>query len=186
MCLGAQLAISVNNCPPPPRSEVLHDQFQTHPAEVRPEDLPCPKLAGVRDGSPRSRESDRLARTHRWQARQLELAEAEAQEARPTTPVLEPRHRDDGHLGRGVWPGVQADRGLLALPADAPESGQRRARPHHDLEAQGEAGEGRVLRAANRDARPPPHRQQRSVSARRPAAHAAERQGLPQAAPRRG
>ena len=60
-------------------------------------------------GSPRSRESDRLARTHRWQARQLELAEADAQEARPTTPVLEPRHRDDGHLGLGVWPGVQAD-----------------------------------------------------------------------------
>ena len=59
-------------------------------------------------GSPRSRESDRLARTHRWQARQLELAEADAQEARPTTPVLEPRHRDDGHLGLGVWPGVQA------------------------------------------------------------------------------
>ena len=76
--------------------------------------------------------------------------------------------------------------GFLRSPADAPESGQRRARPHHDLEAQGEAGEGRVLRAANRDARPPPHRQQRSVSARRPAAHAAERQGLPQAAPRRG
>ena len=23
--------------------------------------------------------------------------------------VLEPRHRDDGHLGLGVWPGVQAD-----------------------------------------------------------------------------
>ena len=46
---------------------------------------------------------------HRWQARQLELAEADAQDARPTTPVLEPRHRDDGHLGRGVGPGVQAD-----------------------------------------------------------------------------
>ena len=53
--------------------------------------------------------TDRLARTHRWQARQLELAEADAQEARPTTQVLEPRHRDDGHLGLGVWPGVQAD-----------------------------------------------------------------------------
>ena len=78
----------------------------THPADGRP---PCPELAGVRDGSPRSRESDRLARTHRWQARQLELAEADAQEARPTTQVLEPRHRDNGHLGRGVWPGVQAD-----------------------------------------------------------------------------
>ena len=26
-----------------------------------------------------------------------------------TTQVLEPRHRDDGHLGLGVWPGVQAD-----------------------------------------------------------------------------
>ena len=36
-------------------------------------------------------------------------AEADAQEARPTTQVLEPRHRDDGHLGLGVWPGVQAD-----------------------------------------------------------------------------
>ena len=35
-------------------------------------------IGGVRDGSPRSRESDRLARTHRWQARQLELAEADA------------------------------------------------------------------------------------------------------------
>ena len=33
----------------------------------------------------------------------------DAQEARPTTQVLEPRHRDDGHLGLGVWPGVQAD-----------------------------------------------------------------------------
>ena len=42
-------------------------------------------------------------------AQELELAEADAQEARPTTPVLEPRHRDDGHLGLGVWPGVQAD-----------------------------------------------------------------------------
>ena len=41
--------------------------------------------------------------------RQLELAEADAQDARPTTPVLEPRHRDDGHLGLGVGPGVQAD-----------------------------------------------------------------------------
>ena len=38
-----------------------------------------------------------------------ELAEADAQDARPTTQVLEPRHRDDGHLGLGVWPGVQAD-----------------------------------------------------------------------------
>ena len=94
--------------PSTPRSEVPHDEFQAHPAEVRPEGLPCPELAGVRDGSPRSRESDRRARTHRWQARQLELAEADAQEARPTTPVLEPRHRDDGHLGLGVWPGVQA------------------------------------------------------------------------------
>ena len=95
--------------PSTPRSEVPHDELQAHPAEVRPEGLPCPELAGVRDGSPRSRESDRRARTHRWQARQLELAEADAQEARPTTPVLEPRHRDDGHLGLGVWPGVQAD-----------------------------------------------------------------------------
>ncbi len=67
--------------PSTPRSEVPHDEFQAHPAEVRPEGLPCPELAGVRDGSPRSRESDRLARTHRWQARQLELAEADAQEA---------------------------------------------------------------------------------------------------------
>ena len=100
--LGQQL-------PSTPRSEVPHDEFQAHPAEVRPEGLPCPELAGVRDGSPRSRESDRLARTHRWHARQLELAEADAQEARPTTQVLEPRHRDDGHLGLGVWPGVQAD-----------------------------------------------------------------------------
>ena len=45
-------------------------------------------MAGVRDGSPRSRESDRLGRTHRWPARQLELAEADAQDARPTEGVL--------------------------------------------------------------------------------------------------
>ena len=83
--------------------------FKRTQRKGRPEGLPCPEVAGVRDGSPRSRESDRLARTHRWQARQLELAEADAQEARPTTQVLEPRHRDDGHLGLGVWPGVQAD-----------------------------------------------------------------------------
>ena len=76
--------------------------------------------------------------------------------------------------------------GLPALAADAPESGQRRARPQHDLEAQGEAGEGCFLREANREARPPPHRQQRSFSARRPVAHSAESQGLPQAAPRCG
>ena len=95
--------------PSTPRSEVPHDEFQAHPAEGRPEGLPCPELAGVRDGTPRSRESDRLARTHRWQARQLELAEADAQDARPTTQVLAPRHRDDGYLGLGVWPGVQAD-----------------------------------------------------------------------------
>ena len=67
---------------------------------------------------------------------------------------------------------------LLNLDNEVPD--------HDDLEAQGEAGEGRVFRAVKRDARPPPHRQQRSVSARRPVAHAAERQGLPQAAPRRG
>ena len=46
-------------------------------------------------------------------------------------------------------------------------------RPQHDLEAQGEAGEGCFLRVANREARPPPHRQQRSFSARRPVAHSA-------------
>ena len=46
--------------PSTPRSEVPHDEFQAHPAEGRPEGLPCPELAGVRDGSPRSRESDRL------------------------------------------------------------------------------------------------------------------------------
>ena len=28
---------------------------------------------------------------------------------RPTTQVLDPRPRDDGPLGLGVWPGVQAD-----------------------------------------------------------------------------
>ena len=74
--------------PSTPRSEVPHDEIHAHPAEVRPDGLPCPKLAGVRDGSPRSRESDRLARTHRWQARQLELAEADAQDARPAEGVL--------------------------------------------------------------------------------------------------
>ena len=67
--------------PSPPRSEVPHDECHAPPAEVRPEGLPCPALAGVRDGSPRLRESDRLARTHRWQARQLELGEADAQDA---------------------------------------------------------------------------------------------------------
>ena len=42
---------------------------------------------------------------------------------------------------------------------------------------QGEAGEGCFLREANREARPPPHRQQRSFSARRPVAHSAESLG---------
>ena len=68
---------------------------------------------------------------------------------------------------------------LLSLDNDVPD-------PQHDLEAQGEAGEGCFLREANREARPPPHRQQRSFSARRPVAHSAESQGLPQAAPRCG
>ena len=77
--------------PSTPRSEVPHDAFHAPPAEVRPEGLPCPALAGVRDGSPRAWESDRLARTHRWQARPLELAEADAQDARPTAGVLRAR-----------------------------------------------------------------------------------------------
>ena len=99
----------------------------------------------------------------------------------------------DERLARSVWSGAAA---LMEphrlrvyrspLPPQAPESGQRRARPQHDLEAQGEAGEGCFLREANREARPPPHRQQRSFSARRPVAHSAESQGLPQAAPRCG
>ena len=70
--------------PSTPRSEVPHAECHAHPAEVRPDGLPCPELAGVRDGSPRSRESDRLARTHRWQARQLELAEADNASTRTT------------------------------------------------------------------------------------------------------
>ena len=36
--------------PSTPRSEVPHDELQAHPAEVRPEGLPCPELAGVRTG----------------------------------------------------------------------------------------------------------------------------------------
>ena len=108
-CLGAQLAISVNNCPPPrdPRSRMTSFK-RTQRKYVQ-------KAYRVRNW--REYETGLRARGSltvwlgltRWQARQLELAEADAQEARPTTPVLEPRHRDDGHLGLGVWPGVQAD-----------------------------------------------------------------------------
>ena len=86
--------------------------------------------------------------------RQLELAEADNASTRTT-----PSRR------RSPWAWCLAWRpGRLRAPAraaDAPDSGQRRARPQHDLEAQGEAGEGCFLRAANREARPPPHRQQR-------------------------
>ena len=94
--------------------------------------------------------------------------------------VLEPRHRDDGPPWAWCW--ALASRQtegflrslltLLNLDNDVP-------RPQHDLEAQGEAGEGCFLREANREARPPPHRQQRSFSARRPVAHSAESQGTP-------
>ena len=68
---------------------------------------------------------------------------------------------------------------LLNLDNDVPDHStisRRKAR----------LGEGCFLREANREARPPPHRQQRSFSARRPVAHSAESQGLPQAAPRCG
>ncbi len=70
--------------PSTPRSEVPHDECHAPPAEVRPDGLPCPELAGVRDGSPRARESDRLARTHRWHARPLALAEADNASTRTT------------------------------------------------------------------------------------------------------
>ena len=68
---------------------------------------------------------------------------------------------------------------LLNLDNDVPDHStisRRKAR----------LGKGCFLREANREARPPPHRQQRSFSARRPVAHSAESQGLPQAAPRCG
>ena len=68
---------------------------------------------------------------------------------------------------------------LLNLDNDVPDHSTISRR-------KGEAGEGCFLREANREARPPPHRQQRSFSARRPVAHSAESQGLPQAAPRCG
>ena len=67
---------------------------------------------------------------------------------------------------------------LLNLDNDVPDPRSRGARRGW--------GRSRSPSSETVDARPPPHRQQRSVSARRPAAHAAERQGLPQAAPRRG
>ncbi len=45
-------------------------------------------------------------------------------DARPTTQVLEPRHRDDGHLGLGVWPGVLrvglGEFQLASLPSVSP------------------------------------------------------------------
>ena len=60
--------------------------------------------------------------------------------------------------------------------------------PDHSTISRRKARLGKVasLREATREARPPPHRQQRSFRARRPVAHSAESQGLPQAAPRCG
>ena len=59
-CLGAQLAISVNNCPPPrdPRSRMTSFK-RTQRKDVQ-KAYRVRELAGVRDGSPRSRKSDRL------------------------------------------------------------------------------------------------------------------------------
>ena len=60
--------------------------------------------------------------------------------------------------------------------------------PDHSTISRRKARLGKVAsyERLNREARPPPHRQQRSFSARRPVAHFAESQGLPQAAPRCG
>ena len=68
---------------------------------------------------------------------------------------------------------------LLNLDTDVPDHStisRRKAR----------LGKGASYERRTVKARPPPHRQQRSFSARRPVAHSAESQGLPQAAPRCG
>ena len=60
--------------------------------------------------------------------------------------------------------------------------------PDHSTISRRKARLGKVASYERRTVkpRPPPHRQQRSFSARRPVAHSAESQGLPQAAPRCG
>ena len=59
--------------------------------------------------------------------------------------------------------------------------------PDHSTISRRKARLGKVASYERRTVKPsPPHRQQRSFSARRPVAHSAESQGLPQAAPRCG
>ena len=185
-CLGAQLAISVNNCPPPrdPRSRMTSFK-RTQRKDVQ-------KAYRVRTW----REYETGLRARGSLTVWLGLTDgklANWNSPRPTRRKPGRQRQYSNHaiettvtLGLVFGLASRQTEGFLRSRPDAPESGQRRARPQHDLEAQGEAGEGCFLREANREARPPPHRQQRSFSARRPVAHSAESQGLPQAAPRCG
>ena len=140
--------------PSTPRSEVPHDECQAHPAEVRPEGLPCPELAGVRDGSP-PRGVDR-ARTHDGKLANWKLAEADAQDARPTTQYS--NHAIETTVTLGLVFGwrpqtegfLRSLLTLLNLDNDVPD---------HSTISRRKA---RLFLREAREARPPPHRQQRS------------------------
>ena len=185
-CLGAQLAISVNNCPPPrdPRSRMTSFK-RTQRKDVQ-------KAYRVRNW----REYETGLRARGSLTVWLGLTDGKLANGNSPRPTRRKPGRQRQYSNHAIETTVtvglvfglasRQTEGFPALAADAPESGQRRARPQHDLAAQGEAGEGCFLREANREARPPPHRQQRSFSARRPVAHSAESQGRPQAAPRCG
>ena len=185
-CLGAQLAISVNNCPPPrdPRSRMTSVKrtqrkyvqkayrvrnWREYETSLRARGSLTVWL-GLTDGKLANWHSPRP--TRRKPGRQRKYSNHAIETTVTLGLVFGLKSRQTEGFLRSLLT-------LLNLDNDVP-------RPQHDLEAQGEAGEGCFLREANREARPPPHRQQRSFSARRPVAHSAESQGLPQAAPRCG
>ena len=130
----------------------------------------------------RSRESDRLARTPDGKL-------ANWNSPRPTRRKPGRQRQYSNHaiettvtLGLVFGLASRQTEGFLRSLLSAPESGTTTCPTTARSRGARRGWKGCFLREANREARPPPHRQQRSFSARRPVAHSAESQGLPQAA----
>ena len=187
--LGAQLAISVNNCPPPrdPRSRMTSfkrtqrkyvqkayrvRKWREYETGLRARGSLTVWL-GLTDGKLANWTSPRP--TRRKPGRQRKYSN----HAIATTGTLGVVF---GLASRQTEGFLRSLLTLLNLDNDVPD---------HSTISRRKARLGKVASSERRtvkprEARPPPHRQQRSFSARRPVAHSAESQGLPQAAPRCG